>query len=80
LTRFFNPKAGRQVPNAILKVETVHDIFTPALPEKGVKTISELTRTEGISWTTALAVNTKDVAGRGGRRKGSVFCKRSITF
>jgi len=61
--------AGRHVPNAILRAETVHDIFVPALPEKGVKSLSEFIGNEGTSWTTALAVVTTDMAGL--RRKGS---------
>jgi CubicO group peptidase (beta-lactamase class C family) len=63
--------AGREVPNAILKAETVHDIFVPTLPEKGVKSISEMIRTEGTSWSTALAVCTTDLNGR--RRKCSAW-------
>ena len=65
--------AGREVPNAILKAETVHGIFVPALPEKGVKTLSEFIMTEGTSWSTALAVSTTDLANR--RRKGTGWCK-----
>jgi len=61
--------AGRPVPNAILKAETVHDIFVPALPEKGVKSLSESLKIEGSSWSTALAVVTADFPGL--RRKGS---------
>jgi len=63
--------AGRQVPNAILKAEIVHDIFVPALPEKGVKSLSEMIMIEGTSWSTALAVCTQGYPGC--RRKGSVF-------
>ena len=66
-------KAGRQVPNAILKAETVRDIFVPVLSGKGVKSLSEFIATEGTSWSTALAVCTTDLAGR--RRKGSAWCK-----
>ena len=65
--------AGQKVPNAILEAETVHDIFVPMLPEKGVKSLSEMVMVEGASWSTALAVCTTDLPGR--RRKGSVFCK-----
>ena len=65
--------AGREVPNAILKAETVHDIFVPALPEKGVKSLSEFIMTEGTSWSTALAVCTTDLPS--GRQKGSAWCK-----
>ena len=68
-----NHIAGRHVPNAIVKAETVHDIFVPVLPEKGVKSLSEFTMSEGISWSTALAVSTKDVTGR--HRKGVAWCK-----
>jgi len=65
--------AGRPVPNAILKAETVHDIFVPALPEKGVKSLSEYFQvmSESTSWSTALAVDTTDLTGR--RRKGSAW-------
>ena len=68
-----NRTAGRPVPNAILKAETVHDIFVPALPEKGVKSLSEFMKIEGCSWSTALAVLTTDIPGL--RRKGSAGCK-----
>jgi hypothetical protein len=56
-----------------LKAETVHDIFVPALPEKGVKSLSGFVLSEGNSWSTALAVCTTDLTG--GRRKGSTWCK-----
>ena len=68
-----NRTAGRHVPNAILKAETVHDIFVPVLPARGVQSLSEFIRSEGTSWSTALAVSTKEVTGR--RRKGVTFCK-----
>jgi len=55
--------AGRHVPNAILKAETVHDIFVPVLPEKAVQSLSEFIMSEGVSWSTALAINTKDLPG-----------------
>ena len=70
--------AGREVPNAILRAETVHDIFVPALPEKGVKSLSDMVMNEGTSWSTALAVSTTDLAS--GRRKGSVWCKFKSSF
>jgi CubicO group peptidase (beta-lactamase class C family) len=60
--------AGRHVPNAILKAETVHDIFVPVLPEKGVASLSEFSMNEGTSWSTALAISTQDQTGR--HRKG----------
>jgi len=63
--------AGREVHNAILKAETVHGIFVPALAEKGVKSLSESIMSEGTSWSTALAVCTTDFAG--GRRMGSAW-------
>jgi len=63
--------AGRHLPNAILKAETIHDIFVPSLPEKGVKSLSEHVMSEGTSWSTALAVDTRDLTGR--RRKGSAW-------
>jgi hypothetical protein len=69
--------AGREVPNAILKAETVHDIFVPALPEKGVKSLSEFVTSEA-SWSTALAVCTADWPGR--RRRGSAWCKFKPSF
>ena len=65
--------AGREVPNAILKAETVHDIFVPALPEMGIKSLSGMMMSEGTSWSTALAVCTTDLTSR--RRKGSAWCK-----
>ena len=72
---FQKKKAGGQgVPNAILKAETVNHVFIPALPEKGVKSLSEFLKTEGTSWSTGLSVCTTDLAGR--RRKGSVWGKR----
>jgi len=61
--------AGREVPNAILKAETVHSIFMPASPEKGIKSLSKFMGIEGASWSTALAVCTKDLPSR--RRSGS---------
>jgi DNA-binding protein len=63
--------AGRKVTNAILKAETVHDVFVPALPEKGVKSFSEFVMSEA-SWSTSLAICTSDLTGR--RRKGSCWC------
>jgi len=63
--------AGREVPNAILTAETVHDIFKPVLPEKGIKSLSEMIMSENTSWSTALAVCTTDLVGR--RRKGSAW-------
>ena len=68
--------AGQPVPNAILKAETVHDIFVPALPEKGVKSLAEVLKAEGSSWSTALAVVTADFPGL--RRKGSAGCKSQV--
>ena len=68
--------AGREVPNAILKAETVRDIFVPALPYKGVKSLSEFAKIEGTSWSTALAVCTTDLSGR--RRNGSGGCKSNF--
>ena len=65
--------AGQEVPSAILRTETVHDIFVPALPEKGLKSLYDMIMNEGTSWSTALAVSTTDLAN--GRRKGSVWCK-----
>jgi hypothetical protein len=61
-----------------LKAETVHDIFVPTLPDKGVQSLSEFIMSEGTSWSTALAVSTKDVTGR--RRKGVAFCTFKIFF
>jgi len=61
--------AGRHVPDAILKAELVHGIFVPALPEKGVKSLSEFIGNEGTSWSTALGIVTTDIPGL--RRKGS---------
>jgi len=63
--------AGQEVPNAILKAEIVHDIFVPVLSEKAAKSVSEYVMTEGISWSTAIAICTTNLPGR--RRKGSVF-------
>jgi hypothetical protein len=68
--------AGREVPNAILKAETVHGIFVPELPEKGVKSLSEMLMIEGTSWSTALAVCCTDLPT--GRRKGSAWCKSKV--
>ena len=56
-----------------MKAETVHDIFVPALPEKGIKSLSEFIMSEGTSWSTALAVSTTDMPS--GRRKGSAWGK-----
>ena len=70
---YFNPKAGRQVPKAILKSETVHKLFVPALPEKAAKSFVECSRIEGTSWSAGVGVSTIDLAS--GLRKGSIFCK-----
>ena len=67
-----NHIAGRHVPNAIVKAETVHDIFVPTLPEKAVQSLSGFIMSEGTSWSTALAINTKEVPGR--RRKDVAWC------
>ena len=69
LTSFYRT-AGREVPNAILKSETVHNILVPALPEKGVKCLSEFIMSEA-SWSTSLAICMTDLTGR--RRKGSAW-------
>jgi hypothetical protein len=61
---------NREVPNAILKAGTLHNIFDPALPEKGVKSLSAFVKS-GASRTTALAICTSDLTG--GRHKGSVW-------
>ena len=60
-----------------MKAETVRDIFLPALPEKGVKTLSEFLKIESCSWSTALAVLTTDIPGL--RRKGSAACKSYVS-
>lgn len=63
--------AGRPVANPILKVDTVRQIFVPALSDKGSKSLSEFSMAEGTQWGTALAICTQDWPKR--RRKGSVF-------
>ncbi|KAF8964756.1 beta-lactamase/transpeptidase-like protein [Flammula alnicola] len=63
--------AGRPVVNPILKEETVHQIFEPALTEKGAKSLSEFITLPGTQWGTALAICTQDWPQH--RRKGSVF-------
>ena len=70
--------AGREVPNAILKADTVHGIFVPALPENGIKSLSDLITIQGTSWSTALAVCASDLPGR--RRNGSGWCKLKKVF
>ena len=46
---FLSITAGREIPNAILRAETVHDIFVPALPEKGINSLSDMIMNEGTS-------------------------------
>ncbi|KDR77244.1 hypothetical protein GALMADRAFT_246540 [Galerina marginata CBS 339.88] len=63
--------AGRSVKNAILKQETVRQIFIPTLPEAGSKSLSDFNMVPGTQWGTALAIATQDWPRR--RKKGSVF-------
>jgi len=59
-------------------METVRQIFVPALTEKGSKSLSEYIIAEGTQWSTALAICTQDRPNR--RRKGSVFCAYLFSF
>ncbi|PPQ92178.1 hypothetical protein CVT25_008952 [Psilocybe cyanescens] len=63
--------ANRSVKNPILKQETVHQMFIPALTDKGSKSLSDLVMAPGLQWGTTMAIATKDWPQR--RRAGSVF-------
>uniref|UniRef100_A0A8H7XU60 Beta-lactamase-related domain-containing protein n=1 Tax=Psilocybe cubensis TaxID=181762 RepID=A0A8H7XU60_PSICU len=63
--------AGQPVESPILKQETVHQMFIPALTDKGSKSISDLVMVPSLQWGTTMAITTEDWPGR--RRAGSVF-------
>ena len=64
--------AGRLVPNALLKAETVHQLFVPALTDKGSESLSAMVMLPGVQWGTAAAIDTQDRPQR--RKKGSLWC------
>ena len=64
--------AGRLVPNALLKAETVHQLFVPALTDKGSESLSAMVMIPGMQWGTAAAIDTQDRPQR--RKKGSLWC------
>ena len=64
--------AGRLVPNALLKAETVHQLFVPALTDKGSESLSAMVMIPGMQWGTAAAIDTHDRPQR--RKKGSLWC------
>jgi len=68
--------AGIKIANPILKVESVRSIFIPALSKQGSKSLSKSIMLDGIQWSTALALTTRDWPNR--RKKGSAFCTPNI--
>ncbi|PPQ97279.1 hypothetical protein CVT26_006672 [Gymnopilus dilepis] len=68
-------KAGRSVPDPILKSETIRSIWVPALNEAGVKSLNDMYILSGfpvsLQWGTAMAINEQDWPQR--RKKGSAF-------
>ncbi|KAH6909539.1 beta-lactamase [Coprinopsis sp. MPI-PUGE-AT-0042] len=68
-------EAGRDVPSAILKRETVKTLFEPRLPPAGLLGLNAMVQmmdpeSTDLDWSTAAAVNVKDWEGK--RRAGSV--------
>ncbi|KJA25265.1 hypothetical protein HYPSUDRAFT_135104 [Hypholoma sublateritium FD-334 SS-4] len=55
----------------IWKLETIRQIFVPALTEKGSKSISDMVAQPGTQWGTAMAIATVDKPK--GKKKGSAF-------
>ncbi|KJA25269.1 hypothetical protein HYPSUDRAFT_199807 [Hypholoma sublateritium FD-334 SS-4] len=63
--------AGRLVPNALFKAETVHQLFVPALTDKGSESLSAMVMIPGTQWGTATAIATEDSPQR--RKQGSIW-------
>jgi len=63
--------AGRLVPDALFKAETVHQLFVPALTNIGSEALSAMVMVPGTQWGTALAIATEDRPQR--RKKGSIW-------
>jgi methyl acetate hydrolase len=73
-------EAGHDVPSAILKQETVKDLFVPRLSATaalGLNAITQITdpQSTDLNWSVAAAVNVKDWEGR--RKAGSLTCELS---
>ncbi|KAJ2925357.1 hypothetical protein H1R20_g11787, partial [Candolleomyces eurysporus] len=71
-------EAGKDVPNPILKQETVKSLFKPQLTEAGAGALAAIVSMwdpdvarNGVNWSTGLAVTTKDLPGK--RRANSGF-------
>lgn len=71
----YSYEAGRptDIQTPILTQETVREMFTPSLPQKGSKSLSDFVTVPGSQWGTAMAIATTDWPKR--RRAGSAFCK-----
>ncbi|KDR77245.1 hypothetical protein GALMADRAFT_246541 [Galerina marginata CBS 339.88] len=62
--------AGKSVANPILKPETVHEIWVPALSDTAAKSVSEIVQLPDLNWGTTMAIVSEDWPQR--RKKGSV--------
>lgn len=68
----------------VFSKEIISSIFTPALPEAGQKSISQLLLLnpshphEAMQWSTAFALNETDWPGK--RKKGSGSCEYIVSF
>lgn len=65
-------QAGQDIPNPLLRPETVKMVFTPALNEKGAKSLSEYVQTPNTQYTSAAGISQADRTNR--RKKGSIWC------
>ena len=78
----FRYAAGKDVPNPILKQETVKTLFKPLLTEAGAAALAWIVSTwdpsGSVNWSTAFALTTKDVPGK--RRANSGFCTSTDPF
>ncbi|KAF9485646.1 beta-lactamase/transpeptidase-like protein [Pholiota conissans] len=63
--------ACKNIANPIFRTETLHQLFIPALTEKGSKSLSDFLMVPGTQWGTALAIATQD--NPQGRKKGSIW-------
>lgn len=59
--------------NPILTKASLQTFFQPVLTPAGEKAVEEMLQETDYQWSTALCVNTTDVAG--GRKKGSAWCR-----
>lgn len=65
-------QAGQDVPNPLLRPETVKMVFTPSLNEKGAKSLSEYVQIPNTQYTSAAGISQADRPNR--RKKGSIWC------